>query len=60
MPAEALLEFHQVGAIVRVTAVDPESLVEVTVQGPAAAGPAALERAAVSKLRYVLAKKQTR
>ena len=51
---EIYLEFQRVGPVVKVTAVDPESLVEVSIQGPANWGEEALKRTALSKLRYVL------
>lgn len=54
---EIILEYQRVGAVVKVSAVDPESLVEVVIQGPAAWGEAALRRTALSKLRYVLARR---
>jgi hypothetical protein len=54
---EVILEYQRVGAVVKVSAVDPETLVEVTIQGPAAWGEAALRRTALSKLRYVLARR---
>jgi hypothetical protein len=53
-PREALIEFHRVGAYVKVSAVDPETMVEVSIVGDPAAGEAALKRAAVQKLTYVL------
>ena len=53
-----LLEFQQIGAIVKVSAIDPISLTEVSVQGPARAGQEALARTAIAKLRYVLSKRQ--
>ncbi len=49
-----LLEFIPQGTSVRVNAVDSATGVEVSIQGPASAGPAALERVAVAKLAYVL------
>ena len=56
MPAnrEVILEFHQVGAYVKVSAVDPVTLTEVSIVGNPAAGEAALRRAAIRKLEYVL------
>ena len=53
---EALIEFHQVGAYVKVSAVDPDSLTEVSIVGDPAAGQAALEQVALRKLEYVLAR----
>jgi hypothetical protein len=54
---QVLLEFHQVGAVVKVSAVDPVTLVEVSISGPASAGEAVLGQAAIRKLRYVLARR---
>jgi hypothetical protein len=56
-PNEVILEFVRLGALVRVSAIDPASLTEVVLQGPAAAGEAALRRAALRKLAYVLARR---
>ncbi len=56
--AEVLLEFHQVGNSVKVTAVDPETLVEVSIVGPTGVGEARLARTAIDKLNYVLAKRR--
>ena len=56
----AILEFTRVGAIVRVAAVDPASLTEVVIQGPAAAGEAALRGAALRKLAYVLERRRVK
>ncbi len=55
---EVLLEFQQIGNSVKVTAVDPETLVEVTIVGPPTASEEALTRAAVKKLEYVLEKRK--
>jgi hypothetical protein len=57
---EVLLEYHRVGAAVKVTAVDPETLVEVSIQAPASLPESALERAAINKLRYVLGRSERR
>lgn len=51
---EFLLEFQQVGPLVRVTAIDPVSRREAVIQGPASAGEQALGRLAVRKLEYLL------
>ncbi len=53
---EALVEVQQIGSILKATALDPDSLVEVTVQGPLAAGEAGMTRLAVQKLQYRLNK----
>ena len=55
-----IIEFVRLGGLVRVSALDPASLVEVTLQGPAAAGEAALRQAVLRKLDYVLARQRAR
>jgi len=55
---EALIEFHRVGAYVKVSAVDPDTLTEVCIVGDPAAGEAALKSAAVRKLAYVLERRK--
>ena len=52
---EVLLEFTRIGNSVKVAAVDPVTKVEVSIVGPSTASRLQLERAAVRKLRYVLA-----
>jgi hypothetical protein len=59
VPAEVFIEFHRVGNAVKVSAMDSESLVEVSVMGAATTPPAVLERAALRKLAYVLAKRSS-
>jgi len=54
---EVILEFRAIGNAVKVTAVDPKTLIEVSIMGAATAGKEALKRAALRKLRYVLAKR---
>lgn len=51
---DVFLEFHRIGPFVKATAIDPESMVEVSVMGPPSAGEANLARAAVRKLSFVL------
>lgn len=55
---DALIEFHAVGNIVRVSAIDPVTNIEVIIQGPASAGKAVLARNALAKLNYMLRKAQ--
>lgn len=55
---EVILEYQQVGNAVRVAAVDPDTLIEVTIVGSASAGIEALKRTAIRKLEYVLAKQR--
>ena len=54
----AILEFTRVGAAVRVAAMDPATLTEGVIQGPAAAGEAALTEAALRKLAYMLGRRR--
>jgi hypothetical protein len=54
---EVLIEFQQVGNAVKVTAVDTDTLVEVSIMGPANAGNEILKRNVINKLNYVLSKK---
>ena len=59
-PAEIIFEFARVGPLVRVSAMDPATLTEVVIQGPANAGEATLRRAAAQRLAYVLERNRTR
>lgn len=54
---DVLLEFRRIGKLVKVTAVDPVTLTEVTIQGPASASREMLRRTVIAKLNYVLARK---
>lgn len=54
---EVILEFQQIGQIVKVIAMDVASLTEISIQGPANAGQEILKRNAVNRLAYVLRKK---
>jgi len=56
MKREALIEFAQIGRIMRVTAIDPETGIEAVIQGPATAGQAILKQNALKKLQYLLDK----
>jgi hypothetical protein len=55
-----IFEFTTIGNSVKVSAMDPETLVEVSIVGPAGAPQAHLRAAAVSKLNYVLTQMQKR
>lgn len=55
---EYIVEFMQLGNMVRVTAMDPETLREVSIMGPPSLGQKELARIAVRKLRYVLARRR--
>lgn len=54
---EILIEFASIGQIVKVSAMDTVSLTEISIQGPASAGEAMLQRNALMRLEYVLKKK---
>ena len=55
---EALIEFWPHGQSVRVTAMDPASLTEVAIVGPATASEEQLRLLALKKLSYVLEKQR--
>jgi hypothetical protein len=53
-----IFEFSAVGNAVKVCAIDPDTGLEVSIVGPVNAGEEALRRTAMSKLRYMLDKRQ--
>ena len=55
---EVIIELYQVGNAVKVTAVDPETLVEVSIVGSPGEGEEMLKRNAINKLNYVLRKRR--
>lgn len=57
MTREVLIEVKRYGHLVQVHAVDPVTLTEVSVQGPASAGLEMLRRHAITRLNYVLSRK---
>lgn len=56
MQAEYLIEFHPIGAYVKVTAIDPESGTEASIVGDGNAPQKHLEQLAVKRLLYVMNK----
>ena len=54
---EVILELFPYGAITKVTAMDVQTLTEISIQGPASAGEEILKRNAIKRLEYVLRKK---
>ncbi len=52
-----LVEFHSIGNAVKVSAIDPATMVEVSIVGPTTASEMELSRLAVRKLEYVLRKR---
>ena len=57
MPREALFEFHRVGAYMKVTALDPDTGIEVSIVGPANAAEYTLRSNALRKLDAALRKR---
>lgn len=55
---DVIFEFFRSGNAVKVTALDTETLVEVSIVGPAGASEASLKAVALSKLKYVIAKSE--
>ncbi len=58
MPSELLFEIRRIGNVARVSVIDPRSNIEVTLVGDPKRGEAALKRAAVRKLIYVLQRRR--
>ena len=54
-----IIEFHQVGNAVKVTAMDPVTLTEVSMIGAPSVSDTELTRLVVRKLEYMLAKRGT-
>lgn len=52
-----IIEFTQIGASVKVTAIDPRTMTEVSIVGGAQYSQEFLSRQAVKKLEYVLSKR---
>jgi hypothetical protein len=57
VPRDVVIELRRVGNYMKATAMDPETLTEVMVFGPARGCEEALRRIVVAKLRHVLARK---
>lgn len=54
---EIIVEFSSIGNVVKVTAMDVETLTEISIQGPANTHQDILTRNAINRLEYVLKKK---
>ena len=54
---EVLLEYHRVGAYIKVSAIDPVTQTEVSIVGDPKRSEAELARVALNKLKYVLSKR---
>jgi hypothetical protein len=57
MSREVIFEFYRLGNSVKVSAVDTETMTEVSVVGPVTASEATLRNTALRKLQFVLAKR---
>lgn len=55
---EVYIEFHVVGHMVKVSAIDTKTMTEVSIMGPASESKEVLKNTAIRKLHYVMAKKQ--
>ncbi|MDA1101531.1 MAG: serine hydroxymethyltransferase [Proteobacteria bacterium] len=55
-----LVEFKAIGSSVKVSAIDPVTLLEVSIVGPTTVSEAELSRLAVRKLEYMLRKQAVR
>jgi hypothetical protein len=55
---EVIIELHQIGQLVKVSAMDVQSLTEVSIQGPVTAPEEMLRRNALRRLEFVLKKKR--
>ncbi len=54
---EVIIEFTPLGNFVKVTAMDTQTLTEISISGPANASQETLKRNALKRLEYVLKKK---
>lgn len=54
---EIIIEFHPIGHVVKVSAMDVKTMTEISIQGPATAGETTLKLNALRRLEYVMKKK---
>ncbi len=54
---DVIFEFITIGSYVKVTAVDTETMTEVSISGPASAGETVLKSQALRRLEYVMKRK---
>lgn len=54
---EIILEFHPIGNVVKVSAMDVKTMTEISIQGPVTASEATLKLNALRRLEYVMKKK---
>ena len=55
---EALIEFHRVGAYVKVSAVDTKTFIEVSIVAPSDSAEKQMTDTVLQKLHYVIAKRK--
>lgn len=55
-----IIEFHRIGNAVKVSAMDPATLTEVSIVGAPGVGETELTRLVVRKLEYMLARRGTK
>ncbi|MEM9468724.1 MAG: hypothetical protein AAF988_01025 [Pseudomonadota bacterium] len=55
---EIIIEYIPVGTLVKVSAMDAKTLIEVSIQGPSSTPETILKRNALKRLEYVLRKKE--
>jgi hypothetical protein len=56
--AEVIIEFQTIGSAVKVSAVDPITLVEVSIVAPVSATKRQMTDTVLNKLRYILARRK--
>lgn len=54
---DIIFEFTTIGPYTKVTAIDTDSMIEVSINGPASAGEVVLKNQALRRLEYVMKKK---
>ena len=55
---DIIIEFRVIGNLVKVSAIDPQTLTEVSIMGPASESREILKATVIRKLNYVMAKKK--
>ena len=56
-PLQVIYQFHRIGSVIKVTAMDAATLTEVSIQGSVSHSKEHLQSVAKAKLVYMLAKK---
>ncbi len=60
MEQDIIIEFWRIGNSVKVSAMDPATLTDVSIVGPADAGEEILKRNVLRKLEHIMAKNKNR